>query len=47
MWLYNLLIGCNHKWEIISKGDIIDNHNDVTGTYYHLQCGKLKNFKGI
>jgi len=44
-WLWNILIGCSHKWKIIDERDFSDYDGRRIGTSYYLQCEKCGNVK--
>lgn len=35
---------CEHKWEVVDKGNIL-NDGEIVGKYYHLQCSKCGDIK--
>jgi hypothetical protein len=43
-WLYRILIGsfhvCEHQWEILDSGSIVESRNIKIGVFYNLRCKK-------
>ena len=45
MWLWRkMIVGCNHKWKIISRGNRTIG-GCAAGNYYDLQCERCGNVK--